>query len=130
MCTSSVKEGVSSAQDRMRQYKREKADQFSKEMQESNISGKAMEQFEGGMRSSTGVVRVVGEEAQRWGDTAAMLVGAKKPSAPGTDSSDTTSANYSKSSSEKSSKSDKKAKKTGNEGTGGSKKQFYASKNK
>lgn len=99
-------------------------------LEDTNISGKAMEEFEGGMRSSTGVLRVVGEEAQRWGDTAAMIVGAKKPSAPGTDSSDTTSANYSKSSSEKSSKSDKKAKKTGNEGTGGSKKQFYASKNK
>jgi hypothetical protein len=130
MCTSSVKEGVSSAQDRMRQYKREKADQFSKEMQESNISGKAMEQFEAGVDTSTQGARIIGEEAQRWGDTAAMIMGVQKPSAPGTDSSDTTSANYSKSSSEKSSKSDKKAKKTGNEGTGGSKKQFYASKNK
>ena len=128
MCTSSVKEGVSSAQERMRQYKREKADQFSRKMQESNISGKAMEQFEGGMRNVDSMGRVIGDEAGRWGDALAGVMGMGRDKGQQQSTSDTASANYSKSSSEKSSQTKSKAKKKAGEGTGGSKSQFYAKK--
>ena len=131
MCTAEVyeardktSEGAKSAQKELERRYQAEAQRAS----ETNISGKAMEQFEGGMRNVDSMGRVAGEEVQRWGDTAAMIMGAKKPNAPGTETSDTVSANYSKSSSEKSSKSASKAKKKGGEGTGGSKSQFYAKK--
>ena len=131
MCTAGVYEARDKAVDDTRSSAKEYARRMEAEkgrVEDTNISGKAMEQFEGGMRNVDSMGRVVGEEVQRWGDTAAMIMGAKKPNAPGTETSDTVSANYSKSSSEKSSKSASKGKKKGGEGTGGSKSQFYTKK--
>tara|TARA_R110002074_G_scaffold379003_1_gene557045 strand:+ start:307 stop:699 length:393 start_codon:yes stop_codon:yes gene_type:complete len=130
MCTAGVKDAASSVSDSAKMAQKEAERRYQAEAQrasETNVSGKAMEQFEGGMRNVDSMGRVVGEEAQRWGDAAASIVGmGKGESAPA--QSDTVEANYSKSSSEKSSKSTSKAKKKGGEGTGGSKSQFYAKK--
>ena len=131
MCTAGVYEARDKVSEGAKSAQKEAERRYQAEAQrasETNISGKAMEQFEGGMRNVDSMGRVVGEEVQRWGDTAAMIMGAKKPNAPGTETSDTVSANYSKSSSEKSSKSASKGKKKGGEGTGGSKSQFYTKK--
>ena len=131
MCTAGVYEARDKVSEGAKSAQKEVERRYQAEAQrasETNISGKAMEQFEGGMRNVDSMGRVVGEEVQRWGDTAAMIMGAKKPNAPGTETSDTVSANYSKSSSEKSSKSASKGKKKGGEGTGGSKSQFYTKK--
>jgi hypothetical protein len=130
MCTAGVYEARDQATEGAKMAQKEAERRYQAEAQrasETNVSGKAMEQFEGGMRNVDSMGRVVGEEAQRWGDAAASIVGmGKGESAPA--QSDTVEANYSKSSSEKSSKSTSKAKKKGGEGTGGSKSQFYAKK--
>lgn len=131
MCTAGVYEARDKVSEGAKSAQKEAERRYQAEAQrasETNISGKAMEQFEGGMRNVDSMGRVAGEEVQRWGDTAAMIMGTKKPNAPGTETSDTVSANYSKSSSEKSSKSASKGKKKGGEGTGGSKSQFYTKK--
>ena len=130
MCTAGVTDAASSVSDSAKMAQKEAERRYQAEAQrvsETNVSGKAMEQVEAGIDTSTQGFRVVGEEAQRWGDAAASLMGmGKGESAPA--QSDTQSANYSKSSSEKSSQSTSKAKKKGGEGTGGSKSQFYAKK--
>ena len=130
MCTAGVYDARDKVSDSAKMAQKEAERRYQAEAQrasETNVSGKAMEQFEGGMRNVDSMGRVVGEEAQRWGDAAASIVGmGKGESAPA--QSDTVEANYSISSSEKSSKSTSKAKKKGGEGTGGSKSQFYAKK--
>ena len=132
MCTPDVKEalaeGSESFKDKaIRDEHQKKYSALVTDANESNLSGKAMEQFEGGMRNVDSMGRVVGDEAGRWGDAAASLMGMGKSEKQDA-VSDTVSANYSKSSSEKSSKTKSKAKKEGGEGTGGSKSQFYAKK--
>jgi hypothetical protein len=130
MCTSGVRQFATVATDSAKSAGKEYASRMEAEksrIEDTNLSGKAMEEFEGGMRSIDGAIRPIGEEAQRWGDAAASIMGMGKPEKQAAQS-DTQEANYSKSSSEKSSQTKSKAKKKGGEGTGGSKAQFYAKK--
>tara|TARA_R100000808_G_scaffold7203_1_gene21277 strand:- start:11330 stop:11689 length:360 start_codon:yes stop_codon:yes gene_type:complete len=112
-----VQEGVESAKQRARQYKREKLDEQTRAAQRNvgAVSGDAMSSFE---MATEGV----GDFIER--NTRSMPGRAQGGDSPET--SDTASANYSKSSSEKSSKTDKKGQKESKGGTGGSKRQFYA----
>lgn len=131
MCTAGVYEARDKVVDDTRSSAKEYARRMEAEkgrIEDTNISGKAMEQFEGGVRNVDSMGRVVGDEVGRWGDAISGLMGMGKPQSQDSAVSDTVSANYSKSSSEKSSKSASKAKKKGGEGTGGSKSQFYAKK--
>ena len=113
-----VTEAKYKADERARQYKREKVDRQTRAAQRNigEVSSDAMSSFEMGM-----------EGVQDFVEKNTMSL---RPSSTDDDStiSDTVSYNYSKSSSEKSSKTDKKGKKESKEGTGGSKKQFYSSK--
>jgi hypothetical protein len=131
MCTAGVYEARDKVSEGAKSAQKEAERRYQAEAQrvsETNVSGKAMEQFEGGMRNVDSMGRVVGDEVGRWGDAISGLMGMGKPQSQDSAVSDTVSANYSKSSSEKSSKSASKAKKKGGEGTGGSKSQFYAKK--
>ena len=131
MCTAGVKQAGSDIAEGAKSAQKEAERRYQAEAQrasDTNISGKAMEQFEGGMRNVDSVGRVVGDEAGRWGDALAGVMGMGQDKGTQQSTSDTVEANYSKSSSEKSSKSSSKAKKKGGEGTGGSKSQFYAKK--
>lgn len=130
MCTAGVKQARDTVSEGAKMAQKEAERRYQAEAQrasDTNISGKAMEQFEGGMRNVDSVGRVVGEEAERWGGAVASVFGMGSDEKQA-EVSDTVEANYSKSSSEKSSKSTSKAKKKGGEGTGGSKSQFYAKK--
>jgi hypothetical protein len=131
MCTAGVYEARDKVVDDTRSSAKEYARRMEAEkgrIEDTNISGKAMEQFEGGVRNLDSMGRVIGDELGRWGDAASSLMGMGKPQNQDSTVSDTASANYSKSSSEKSSQSKSKAKKKSGEGTGGSKAQFYAKK--
>jgi len=122
MCTTGVKEFSESAKAAQREANK-RWNEEARRAQETNISGKAMEQFEGGMRSTQGVGNVILAEVDRWGDA---ILNRKKPEEQA--ATETASANYSKSSSEKSSQTKSKAKSETGKGTGGSKSQFYAKK--
>ena len=130
MCTSGVKDAVGAASEQAKQAKDEYGRRWEAEksrIEDTNISGKAMEEFEGGMRGVEGVMKVASDEVGRWGEAASNLFGMGKQESQAAQS-DTVEANYSKSSSEKSSQTKSKAKKKSGEGTGGSKAQFYAKK--
>ena len=131
MCTAGVQDAVGKVSEDTKSAGKEYTRRMEAEkgrVEDTNISGKAMEQFEGGMRNVDSMGRVIGDEAGRWGDAVASMFGMGKDKGQQQSTSDTASANYSKSSSEKSSQTKSKAKKKSGEGTGGSKSQFYAKK--
>ena len=113
-----VTEAKYKADERARQYKREKVDRQTRAAQRNigEASSDAMNSFEMAM-----------EGVQDFVEKNTMSL---RPGSTDDDStvSDTVSANYTKSSSEKSSQTKSTAKKKGGEGTGGSKSQFYAKK--
>ena len=127
MCTSEVKEAKYNLDDRAKQFKRNKIDQMTRDAQSyaGDVSSKAhnytMSGIENTLDATTGVA---GRELTR----IANFVGNNQGSEGSGDVSDVASANYSKSSSEKASKTNKKGQKKTGEGTGGSKRQFYATK--